>query len=51
VTIDADDEDTAADDAHPIAEEYLDTVHGNGRDIVASASLDGVGATEVEEQL
>lgn len=48
VTLDADDEDAAGDAAHPIAQAYLDTVWGNGRDIIASATLDGIGATEVE---
>lgn len=48
VEIDAEDEDVAGDDAWQIAEDYLKTVHGQGRLIVASATLDGIGATEVE---
>jgi hypothetical protein len=47
VTIAADDEDAADDDAWPHAEEYLQTVTGNGRNVTATASLDGVGADEV----
>ena len=48
VTVDSDDQDFAEEKAHLIADAYLDTVYGNHRDVVASASLDGVGATEVE---
>jgi hypothetical protein len=50
VTLDADDEDTAADAAWDVAEEYLRTVHGHRPSrVTASATLDGVGASEVEE--
>lgn len=48
VTLDAEDEDYAMENAHPIAAEYLRTVYGNARDVIASADLDGVGATEAE---
>lgn len=48
VHIDADNEDDAADLAWDRAEEYLDTVIGNGRDVFADASLDGIGADSVQ---
>ena len=49
VTIQADDEDTAADKAWEIAENYAKTIGGNYRDIRADASFDGIGADEVTE--
>lgn len=47
VTISADDDEQAAEKAWDIAEEYLNTVYGNNRDIIAEASLDGIGAYEI----
>lgn len=46
VTVDAEDEVYAEETAYPVATEYLETVFGNGREIIAAATLDGVGATE-----
>jgi hypothetical protein len=50
VTIEAEDEDSAADESHGIAEAYLQTVYGNGRDVDVEASLDGLGAESVTER-
>jgi hypothetical protein len=47
--VDAEDEDQARDIAHDAAQDYLATVTGNHRDVSANASLDGIGADEVEE--
>lgn len=49
VTVDADDEDSAADKAWHKAQEFAETVWGNGRDVRAEADFDGVGADEIEE--
>jgi hypothetical protein len=50
VKVDAEDEDQARDIAHDAAQDYLATVTGNHRDVSANAaSLDGIGADEVEE--
>lgn len=47
VTVDARGEDAAGDAAWELAEEYLRTVGGNYRDVVATATLDGIGPDEV----
>lgn len=47
VTVGACDEEQAADLAWQKAEEYLQTL-GNHRDILADATLDGIGAGEIE---
>jgi hypothetical protein len=47
VDIEADGEDSAADQAWQAAEDYLNTVHGDNRTVRAHASLDGIGADEV----
>jgi hypothetical protein len=49
VRVEADDPDSAADAAWQPAEDYLNTVYGNSRDVLADATLDGIGADEVEE--
>lgn len=49
VEIHEDDQDTAADKAWDLAQEYLDTVHGDHRDVTAEATLDGIGAETVKE--
>jgi hypothetical protein len=52
VEIEAEDEEQAADEAWEHAEEYLRTVTGDssgGRRVRADATLDGIGADEVEE--
>ena len=46
VTIEADDDMDADEKAWTIAEEYLKTVFGNHRDVIADASLDGIGSYE-----
>lgn len=48
VTLEAEDEEQAADWGWTIAEEYLGTIYGNGRGVTADATLDGIGASEVE---
>lgn len=48
VDVEAGDEEAAADLGWERAEEYLKTVYGAG-DVRAEASLDGIGADEVEE--
>jgi hypothetical protein len=48
VTVDTEDDDQAADAAHDAADAYLETLVGNHRDVAAHASLDGVGADEIE---
>ncbi len=50
VTVEADDEDTAAERSWAVAAEYAETVHGDGQDVRASVSLDGIGADEIEPQ-
>lgn len=52
VVLDADDEGQAADTAWEHAEEYLRTVTGDvsgGRCVTADATMDGIGADEVEK--
>lgn len=49
VTVEADDEDAAAEIAWEDAKTYLDTVYGH-RNVIADATLDGIGADKVEEQ-
>lgn len=50
VTLDAEDEEQAGDQAWTLAEEYLSTVYGNrSLGVVADATLDGIGADEVDE--
>ena len=50
VDVEADDEDSAAEDAWELASEYLATVVGDHRSVSAEASLDGIGAETVEER-
>ena len=42
VDITADDEDAAGENAWQVAEDYLQTVGGNYRDVRAEATLDGI---------
>jgi hypothetical protein len=49
VTVEADDEDQAQDVAWDAAQSYLSTVVGDHQMVTADASLDGVGADEIEE--
>jgi acyl-CoA hydrolase len=50
VQIEADDEDSAADQAWEIAQAYLDNVAGDrAMHVTASANLDGIGAETVKE--
>jgi len=49
VTIEADDEDDASDRAWEEAQEYLQTVYGNGLHVTADGDLDGIGADEISE--
>jgi hypothetical protein len=48
VTVEAEDEDHAADLAWEKAEEYARTLGGNYRDVRAEATFDGIGADTVE---
>lgn len=47
VTVAADNEDVASEEAWNAANEYLETVMGDNRVVRASASLDGIGAATV----
>jgi hypothetical protein len=49
VTLDADDQEQAEDYAWDLADAYLQTLWGDGREVLAEASLDGIGATSCEE--
>lgn len=49
VEVEGADEEHAGDVAWDIAEEYLKTIGGNYRNVRAEATLDGIGADEVEE--
>jgi hypothetical protein len=49
VTVEADDEDEAADMAWEAADEYAKTVYGDQRRVRASMDLDGIGADTVRE--
>jgi hypothetical protein len=46
VTVDVDDADLAEDEAWKLANEYLGTVNGDHRAVVASGSVDGIGSYE-----
>jgi hypothetical protein len=48
VDIDAEDEDRAGEAAWQVAEDYLQTVGGNYRDVRAEATLDGIGHDTAE---
>ena len=48
VTIAADDSDAAQELAWDEAQEYLQTIYGNGHHVTADGDLDGIGADEVE---
>lgn len=48
VTIDADNEDDAQELAWDEAQEYLQTVYGNGHHVTADGDLDGIGADEID---
>jgi hypothetical protein len=49
VTVEADNEDDAQEIAWDEAQEYLQTVYGNGLHVTADGDLDGIGADEVNE--
>lgn len=50
VTVTVDDEEAAEEAARVRAEEYLATVGGDCRGVVASVSLDGIGSYSVTEE-
>ena len=50
VTVEAPDEDAAAEASRALAAEYAETVHGDGHQVRAAVSLDGMGADEIEAQ-
>ena len=49
VTVEADHEDDAQEIAWEEAQEYLQTVYGNGLHVTAAGDLDGIGADEISE--
>jgi hypothetical protein len=49
VTVEANDEEEAEDLAWDEAQEYLQTVYGDGRYVYAEVDLDGIGADQISE--